>query len=85
MRTTIRIDDVLLRELKKRAAAEKVSLGEVVNRVLRHGLTAPATRKSPYREKTHAMGKPLINLDKALSLAFALDDEELLRKMSARR
>lgn len=85
MRTTVRIDDGLLRELKKRAAAEKVSLGEVVNRVLRQGLTAPAARKSRYREKTHAMGRPLINLDKALSIAFELEDEEMLRKMSGHR
>jgi hypothetical protein len=85
MRTSIRIDDALLCELKNRAAAEKISLSDVVNRVLRQGLTAPPNPKPPYREKPHSMGRPQINLDKALSLAFELEDEELLRKMSARR
>jgi hypothetical protein len=85
MRTTIRIDDVLLRELKKRAIAENVSLGEVVNRVLRQGLTARPARKSRYREKGFSMGKAKFNVDKALSFAAALDDENVLQKMAGPR
>ena len=41
MRTTIRIDDDLLLELKERARGDKSSLNNLVNRLLRRGLSAP--------------------------------------------
>ena len=53
MRTTMRIDDDLMSELKERAKRERVSLTRLVNRVLRAGVAASkqAVRsKKPYRE-----------------------------------
>ncbi len=58
MRSTLRIDDDLMIELKARAHAESVSLTHVVNRTLRAGLARPK----------------LVDLDKAAALAARLED-----------
>jgi hypothetical protein len=83
MRTTVRIDDDLMRLLKERARQENISLAKILNAALRRALTAerPPLRKR-FRQKTHNMGKPLVDLTKALALAAALEDEEILRKMA---
>ncbi len=87
VRTTIRIDDDLLSRLKSTARQENVSLGRVVNRVLRAGLAAAdQVRDQPvYREQTFAMGSPHLDLSRALAVAAALEDEENLRKLSLRK
>ena len=88
MRTTVRIDDALLRELKQRAQQDGVSLTKLINGVLRRGIDAPedgGKRSRPYREKTFAMGKPLVNLDKALALAASLEDEGIRDKLERRK
>jgi hypothetical protein len=46
-RTTLRIDDQLLREIKKKAVEEGRTLQPVTNDVLRRGLTT--ARQRPYR------------------------------------
>jgi hypothetical protein len=88
MRTTVRIDDELLERLKEQARKENVSLARLVNRTLRAGLRAPAARgarKPRYRERVYAMGAAAVNLDKALAVASALEDEEVLRELSLRK
>ena len=88
MRTTFRIDDDLLTELKTRAQQERLPLTRLVNRVLRAGLIATGESKKkrgPYRESTHSMGTPRVDLDKALALAAGIEDEEILRKTSLRK
>ena len=86
MRTTLRIDDDLLRELKERAAEAQVSLAQLVNDVLRRGLDAPQPeRREPVRQPTFAMGAPRVDLTKALSIADMLEDEEVSRKLNERR
>jgi hypothetical protein len=88
MRTTVQIDDGLLRTLKEQAHREGTSLAKLVNRVLRQGLDVSEQRRKsvrPYREKTFAMGQPKVNLDKALALAAALEDEETLEKLVRRK
>ena len=87
MRTTTRIDDVLLEELKEKARRENSSLTQIVNRVLRSGLDAsrrPARRRR-HHEKTFSMGRPSEDLRKALALAARLEDEETLRKLALRK
>jgi hypothetical protein len=88
MRTTVRIDDELLRKLKEQAHRESISLTRLLDRTLRAGMQAPrgrARRRRRLREQTHSMGAPRYNLDKALALAGALEDEEVLRKMMLRK
>lgn len=45
-RTTLKLDDVLLRRLKQRAAAEGRTLQDVANQLLRQALAAP--ERGPY-------------------------------------
>lgn len=85
MRTTVRIDDDLLRLLKERAESKQLSLTKLLNQVLRQGLGIPAKKRVRYREKVFSMGKPLVNLDKAAALAAADEDDEIIRKMAGRK
>lgn len=88
MRSTVRIDDDLMTELKTRAHAESVSLTRMLNRTLRAGLT----RREPngqhtgrFKQKTVSMGRPTVDLDKALALAVQLEDEEIARKLALQK
>ncbi len=88
MRTTIRVDDELLERLKAQAQKENVSLTRVVNRTLKVGLQAAGARrpKRPtYRERPYALGTPGVALDKALDVATALEDQEIIRKLALRK
>lgn len=86
MRTTLRIDDDLVRELKERAQVAKVSLAQLVNDVLRRGLDAPdAATPEPTPQPTFRMGPARVDLTKALSIADTLEDEEVSRKLNERR
>ena len=84
----MRIDDALLLELKETAAREKISLTRLLNQTLQAGLRAQRDDKRPrrrYREKTHSMGHPRVDLTKALAVASDLEDEEVLRKARLRK
>ena len=88
MRSTVRIDDDLMMELKERARRENVSQTRMLNRLLREGIQASRGRSAmneQYKETTIAMGTPRVELDKALALAADFDDEEILRKMALRK
>ena len=87
MRTTTRIEDDVLEELKALARKEDAPLTRVLDRTLRAGLKAfrVPRRRRPHREKTHAMGRPQMDLRKALAQAAAMEDEETLRKVTLRK
>ena len=85
MRSTVRIEDDLLAELKEQARAEGIPLTQLMNRVLRAGLDAKKPRRRPVRIQTMDMGPPKIDLDKALHVAEDLEDEEILRKVALRK
>jgi hypothetical protein len=88
MRTTVRIDDDLLLELKERSRQENLSFAKLINSLLRRGLSASEQDRQPkgrYRERAVSMGKPAIDLDRALGVASGLEDEEILRKLSLRK
>jgi hypothetical protein len=88
MRTTVPIDDDLLRDLKEQAHREGTSLAKLVNRVLRVGLSTmrrPEQPKIAYRQKAFHMGPPKVPLDKALALAALLEEEEVHEKPLRRK
>ena len=76
--------DALIRRLMKR---RKLSFKGALNQAIREGLNNPAPRISPpFVVRTYAMGfRPEVALDKALSLAASLEDEEIARKLSLRK
>lgn len=88
MRTTIQIDDELLITLKEQAHRQKSSLTRLVNQTLRAGLQAakaPAPNKPSFQQQPHSMGAPKLRIDKALALAAALEDEEIIQKLLLRK
>jgi hypothetical protein len=88
MRTTVRLDDDLLEQLKAQARKERVSVTRLMNRALKAGLQAGRARRvaaPAYREPVHAMGTPRLTLDKALALAASLEDDEIIREMAVRK
>ena len=88
MRTTLTIEDGIARALKERAHRSGKPFKQIVNETLRAGLGAAAGRRTrPYRVKPAALGgvMPGINLDKALALADAIEDQELAAKMRLRK
>lgn len=88
MRTTLTIDDNLIRELRQKANETGSSFKEIVNKVLRSGLKEmdkPKPSKS-YKCKTNSLGyPPKADLDRALDLAEHLESEEIYRKLSLRK
>jgi hypothetical protein len=82
MRTTVRIDDDLLRQIKDRAHRENRSMTALLNDALRRGLRPEQATLKPFKQKTYDMGPPKIDLIKANQFAAELEDEEILRKMA---
>lgn len=86
MRTTVTIDpdvEVLLKKaMQERREPFKQVLNNAVREALAGGRRKPATR---FKQATFKMGKPLVDLTKALSLAAELEDSELLEKVHRRR
>lgn len=77
----------MLEELKDLARKEDAPFTRVLDRTLRAGLKASRApqRRRRHREKTHAMGRPRMDLRKALAQAAAMEDEETLRKLTLRK
>ena len=76
MRTTVDIEDPILDEVKRNAAAEGLSLGKAVSRLLAEALSSHRgtdTRTSPFKWHTAAMGARVDLADKE-ALYSALDE-----------
>lgn len=86
MRTTVSIDPDLAARLRQIARERGISFKEALNSALRAGLGPQAAGPRPYRLRPRALGlRPGVQLDKALQLAAALEDEETVRKLELRK
>ena len=88
MRTTLTLENDLALELREEAHRSGRPLKRIVNETLRAGLAArkaPASRR--YRLNPVSLGgvAPGVDLDKALRLAEALEDEAIARKLEMRK
>lgn len=85
MRTTITLDPDVAALVQRAMGERGLGFKEAVNEALRAGLgQRPAPRC--VRTPTFRMGRnPAIPLDKALQLAGTLEDDELARRLAARR
>lgn len=85
MRTTVTLDADVAARLRRLARERGVSFKEAINGVLRAGLGARAVAR-PYQTPARALGlRPGIDLNKALSIAAAMEDEEIIRKLDLRK
>jgi hypothetical protein len=88
VRTTITLDPDVARELKRLVRESQRPFKEVVNTALRKGLArGGGARRRPYSLTPRPLGgvRPGFNLDKALRLADALEDEGVARKLELRK
>jgi hypothetical protein len=88
MRTTLTVDDRIAKTLKELAHGTGKSFKQVVNETLQRGLAgSEAPKARPYRLKPVSLGgaMPGIDINKALRLAAALEDEEIARELDLRK
>ena len=88
MRTTVDLDPHLLKRLRAEAHRKGIPFKELLTTILQRGLKdRPEASRARYRCPTYAMGAPLasLNLDKALDIAAALEDQEVVRKLRLRK
>ena len=83
MRTTVTIDPDVQALLRKAMRERGEPFKQVLNEALREGLRG-AQRKpaKPFRQRSFELGKPLVDLTKALSLAAELDDSSTVSRVS---
>lgn len=87
MRTTLNIDERILRHMKSEAEKAGISLTELANRALELGLQrlAPVPERESPSPLTFSLGQARFNIDKALEFAAELEDQELVRKLDLRK
>jgi hypothetical protein len=87
MRTTVTLDPDVERLLRAAVKERGISFKEALNEAARIGLRGKTTQRSgKFVQKTFRMGDGQgFRWDKALSIAEAIEDEEISRKLSLRR
>ncbi len=86
MRTTVTLDPDVAAKLKALARQRGLSFKQALNQAVREGLRSRRKPPPSLTRYTQPMGlRPGINLDKALQLASALEDEETVRKLEVRK
>lgn len=87
MRTTVDLDATLLKRLRVEARRRGVTVKELLATLLRRGLEERPAATRRYRCPTFSLGAPLggANLDKALSIAAQLEDDENARDLALRK
>lgn len=80
MRTTVTLDADTEQLVRQRMSEQGVSFKQALNDAIRAGQT-PGTAPRPFRTRTRPMGRPTVDLDRALTLAADLEDVELVRRM----
>lgn len=74
MRTTITLDPDVEALLKKTMRERGITFKDAVNQAVRDGLAKPAEDVPPFKQRAFHLGKPLVDLTKALALADELYD-----------
>ncbi|MGH8154629.1 MAG: hypothetical protein ACREP0_05240 [Rhodanobacteraceae bacterium] len=74
MRTTITLEPDVEALLKKVMRERGLTFKDAVNQAVRDGLAKPAEPIPPFKQRTMHLGRPLVDLTKALALADELDD-----------
>jgi hypothetical protein len=87
MRTTIDIDDEIMRAIKLAAVKKGKSLRALVQEMLENAMHLKSKNKPfPYKCPTFSLGFPQgVNLDKALDISTTLETEEIARKLALRK
>lgn len=76
MRTTITLEPDVEALLKQSMRKRGITFKDAVNDAVRAGLAKPVENVPPFKQRTVHLGRPLVDLTKALALADELDDIE---------
>jgi hypothetical protein len=82
VRTTVTLDPDTDAAVRRLMHERGLTFKQAVNAAIRAGT---GTRRRKFRTPTANLGPPRIPLDQALRLAADFDDEELIRKLAARK
>jgi hypothetical protein len=89
MRTTVRLDDNLLKEAKVRAAEQGITLTQLIDESLRERLSArPQLQKvTPFRLRSFGKGgvRPGVNLDDNRAVRDLMDEDDPLLQDRSRQ
>ena len=83
MRTTVTLDSDTQAIVQRLMRERSLTFKEALNEAIRAGVTTRRRRST--RTPTFDMGAPRVELDSALRLAAALEDEEIRRKLEHRK
>ena len=76
--------DALFRRPRRILETSRLGIGRR-QRVQGRRMTRAREAARPFREKTFALGEPKVDLDRALSLAASLEDEEVCEELARRK
>lgn len=80
------IDPDVAAHIKRVMRERGISFKEALNVLLRVGLGSEVRAPRPYVLRARKLGlRPGIDLDKALSIAAELEDEQVIRKLEVRK
>jgi hypothetical protein len=83
MRTTVVLDDDLVKKAKQRAAELRTTLSDVINQALRDAVSRPLTRGSDFKMITFGAGLPRVHHEpKDFKEALAEEDARPYRARS---
>ena len=86
MRTTVTLDEDVVRMIKQVMHDQKKSFKEAVNDLIRRGSMPPQSRRKPFVVRArHMPFKPGIDTAKLADLADELEIEEFVNKQTKRR
>jgi hypothetical protein len=81
----VTLDEDVAQQIRQRMRERGRGFKDTLNELLRRGLRS-SDDPEPYTTPTFASGtRPGVDLDKALALAGALEDEEIVRKVELRK
>ncbi|WP_163541836.1 antitoxin [Occultella kanbiaonis] len=85
MRTTVTLDSDVEQMLRERMAREGVSFKRALNDAVRAGVPASDVPQVDFSTSSVSLGRPIIDLDRALQVASELDDADTIAKLRAGR
>jgi len=83
VRTTVTLDADTEQVVRRRMVEQGVSFKRALNDSIRDG-AARRPAPAPFRTTVVSMGRPTARLDRALTLAGELEDEELVQRLGRR-
>ena len=80
MRTTVTLESDVEALLKQRMRERGLSFKRALNEAVRAGLKQARAPVPPFKQRTVRMGRPKMDLTKALALAGELEDQQRVRR-----